>query len=285
MTMVDPSCLAHRLTADERLRFERDGYLVVRDALSSDSVGTLRAHVDHIYSKRLREGFDSHAYFFFPNFLPEHDDFLEVVDNPRILPKVWGILGFNIYLYHAHFAVAPPVLPEAQAEPERKAFHQDSGRVNKELESSPRPRLSLKVGYFLQAEPRPGNGNLYVVPGSHRSDDLPPSEATDQDPAGTVAVEGSPGSAVIFDRRIWHSASRNRGDTPRKVLFYGYGYRWLRTKDDMTVGHLLERSDPIRRQLLGGGLNANGHYSPTDEDVPLKVWLEQHDPEALARWR
>jgi ectoine hydroxylase-related dioxygenase (phytanoyl-CoA dioxygenase family) len=90
---------------------------------------------------------------------------------------------------------------------------------------------------------------------------------------------------VIFDRRLWHSASRNRGDTPRKVLFYGYGYRWLRTKDDMTVEHLLERSDPIRRQLLGAGLNANGHYSPTDEDVPLKAWLEQHDPEVFARWR
>jgi ectoine hydroxylase len=282
---MDPSCIAHRLTADERLRFERDGYLLVPDALSDERLRALRGHVDRIHTRRLSEGFDPHAYFFFPNFLPEHDDFVELVDHPRILPKVWGILGFNIYLYHAHFAVAPPALPAARAEPERKSFHQDSGRVNRELEGSPRPRLSLKVGYFLQADPRPGNGNLYVVPGSHLSDDLPVSEVPDQDPPGAVAVEGAPGSAVIFDRRIWHSASRNDGDTPRKVLFYGYGYRWLRTKDDMSVGQLLEKSDPIRRQLLGAGLNANGHYSPTDEDVPLKAWLERHDPEVFARWR
>jgi ectoine hydroxylase-related dioxygenase (phytanoyl-CoA dioxygenase family) len=281
---MDASSLAYRLTPDERQRFERDGYIVVPEALSEEQVRTLRGHVDRLYAKKLAEGFDPHAYLFFPNFLPEHADFVEVVDNPRILPKVWGILGFNIYLYHAHFAVAPPVKPESRAEAERKAFHQDSGRVNREIECSPRPRLSLKVGYFLQADPKPGNGNLYVVPGSHLSDDPPLSAAPDDDPPGAVAVAGAPGSAVIFDRRLWHAASRNRGETPRKVLFYGYGYRWLRTKDDMTVVHLREQASPIRRQLLGGGLNANGHYSPTDDDIPLKAWLEQHDPEVVARW-
>ena len=35
----------------------------------------------------------------------------------------------------------------------------------------------------------------------------------------------------------------------------------------MTVQSLWETSDPIRRQLLGAGLNANGYYSPTDGDV------------------
>jgi hypothetical protein len=65
----------------------------------------------------------------------------------------------------------------------------------------------------------------------------------------------------------------------RKVLFYGYGYRWIRTKDDMTVQHLWPQSSPIRRQLLGGGENANGHYSPTDADVPLRIWLREHCPE------
>ena len=38
---------------------------------------------------------------------------------------------------------------------------------------------------------------------------------------------------------------------------------------------MFERNDPIRQQLLGGGMNANGHFSPKDADVPLKVWLEE----------
>ena len=69
----------------------------------------------------------------------------------------------------------------------------------------------------------------------------------------------------------------NRPNVTRKGLFYGYGFRWIRPKDDMTIPQsLLDRSDPVRRQLLGDGTCGNGYYSPTDEDVPLKVWLEEH---------
>ena len=71
--------------------------------------------------------------------------------------------------------------------------------------------------------------------------------------------------------------SPNWSEVTRKVLFYGYG--WIRTKDDMTVQDLWNQSDPIRRQMLGWGVNCNGHYSPADEDVPLRVWLRQNSPE------
>jgi hypothetical protein len=47
----------------------------------------------------------------------------------------------------------------------------------------------------------------------------------------------------------------------------------------MTVQDLWDQSDPIRRQLLGWGVNANGFYSPTDADVPLRGWLREYSPE------
>ena len=47
----------------------------------------------------------------------------------------------------------------------------------------------------------------------------------------------------------------------------------------MTVGHLLERVDPIRRQLLGHG-SANSAYDPEEADVPLRGWLREHYPAA-----
>jgi ectoine hydroxylase-related dioxygenase (phytanoyl-CoA dioxygenase family) len=99
-------------------------------------------------------------------------------------------------------------------------------------------------------------------------------------PEGAVPVRAKPGTAVFFDRRLWHAASPNWSDVTRKVLFYGYGYRWIRSKDDMTVEDLWPSSDPIRKQLLGYALNANGRYSPTDEDVPLRGWLQEHSPDA-----
>lgn len=47
----------------------------------------------------------------------------------------------------------------------------------------------------------------------------------------------------------------------------------------MTVQDLWPTSSPIRKQLLGYGVNANGHYSPSEDDVPLRTWLQEHSPE------
>ena len=274
---MDASCLQYRLTEDERRTFEETGMLSLQDALAPEQVAALTTTVDQVYERRLAEGQDPHKALFYPNFIPDDELFANLVDYEKILPKVWGILGWNIYLYHAHLIVTPP-----SGQPrDGKTFgwHQDSGRVNQEMESHPRPRLSLKVAYFLSDTGEEGRGNFWVIPGSHLRDTLErPADGIGQ-PEGAVPVLAKPGTAVFFDRRLWHTASPNWSDVTRKVLFYGYGYRWIRTKDDMTVQSLWERSDPIRRQLLGAGVNANGYYSPTDDDVPLRGWLREWSPD------
>jgi ectoine hydroxylase len=280
---MNPACLTHRLTETERTHFNDQGYLILEDALDPDHVAALTAATDRVYRQKLEAGFDPAKALFHPNFLPDDDLFVGLVDYERVLPKVWGILGWNIYLYHGHMIVTPP----CGQPPDDRTFgwHQDSGRVNQEIECHPRPRLSLKVAYFLSDISESdisesGRGNFWIVPGSHTWDTLEkPADGIGQ-PEGAIPVCVKPGTAVFFDRRLWHTASPNWSDVTRKVLFYGYGYRWIRTKDDMTVSHLWDRSDPIRRQMLGWGVNANGFYTPTDEDVPLRVWLREHDPEA-----
>ncbi len=274
---MDSSCLQHRLTDEERRTFNETGMLAIENALSPEQVAALTAATDRVHERRVAEGADPHKALFYPNFIPDDDLFFNLVDYEKILPKVWGILGWNIYLYHAHLIVTPP-----SGQPkDNKTFgwHQDSGRVNMEMESHPRPRLSLKVAYFLSDTSEPGRGNFWVIPGSHLRDTLErPADGIGQ-PEGATPVLARPGTAVFFDRRLWHTASPNWSDVTRKVLFYGYGYRWIRTKDDMTVQSLWERSDPVRRQLLGAGVNANGYYSPTDADVPLRVWLREWSPQ------
>jgi hypothetical protein len=274
---MNPSCLNHRLTDDERRHFEQQGFLIVANALDPERIERLTALTDGIYTRHLAEGFDPTAALFYPNFLPDAPEFADLVDNERILPKVWGILGWNIYLYHAHLIVTPP-----SGKPrDNKTFgwHQDSGRVNQEMESHPRPRLSLKVAYFLSDTSEEGRGNFWIVPGSHTQDSLERPASGEGQPEGAIPVRVPPGTAVFFDRRLWHTASPNWSDVTRKILFTGYGYRWLRTKDDMTVRDLWDTSSPIRKQLLGYGTNSNGFYSPTDDDVPLRVWLREHAPD------
>ena len=51
----------------------------------------------------------------------------------------------------------------------------------------------------------------------------------------------------------------------------GYSYRWLRGLDyNLMPPELLEKCDPIRRQLLGDGVDIKGWWQPTDADVPFE---------------
>lgn len=280
MPIRDPSCLQYGLTDAERTQFDELGYFMVENALDPAQVSALTAATDAIYSRKVAEGHEQNKALFYPNFIPDSPLYQDLVDYEKILPKVWDILGWNIYLYHAHLIVTPPT----GQSPNDKTFgwHQDSGRTNVEMEGDPRPRLSLKVAYFLSDTSEAGRGNFWVVPGSHLWNTIDKPASGEGQPAGAVPVLAKPGTAVFFDRRLWHTASPNWSNLTRKVLFYGYGYRWIRTKDDMTVQSLWEQSDPIRRQLLGWGVNANGFYSPTDADVPLRVWLREHAPARAA---
>jgi hypothetical protein len=283
MTSSPEKYLAHLITEEERTFFEENGYLYIPNALSTEIREQLINVVDTLHNKALAsDRAKPDSQWGWSDFLGADDALLNLVDHPATLPKVWGILGWNIYLYHAHMHVKPPAAPDAEEGEGWLEWHQDSGRVNIEMETHPRPRLSLKVGYFLTDVSEPGRGNFYIRPGSHLSDmSVPeseisrdPREATADDvPDDAMPVCVEPGTAVLFDRRLWHSRSPNNSEMTRKALFYGYGYRWIRPKDEMTVEPLYDRCDAIRRQLLGAATRNNGRYVPAEEDVPLRGWL------------
>ena len=274
---MDTACLDYCLTEEERLQFEKNGFFIVKDALPPQMVEDLTVVVDRLDAQyRLEQGLGPHDRLNIMDFLGKDDLFLELLDWPTTFPKVWGTLGWHLQLYHSHLGISPPVDPAEKPEKKRLGWHQDSGRLNRDLETTPRPRISLKIGYFLTDTTEIGRANFYVVPGSHLKNELELPADGASDPDGTMAVQAAPGDAVFFDRRLWHAASPNFTDVSRKVLFYGYSYRWLRPRDNMTVEHFMDRSDPIRRQLLGASSGGLGYTSPSDEDVPLKTWLIEH---------
>lgn len=274
---MHPSCLAHRLTAEERTLFETHGYLIVENAIPSDLLQRLLAVADRVDSRE-RTPAMAGKLLSKANVVQEGDAMVDLLDLPTVFPKVWGILGWNIYLYHSHLDVTPR--ENASAQNWSVAWHQDSMRVNDEIESNPRPRLSLKVGYYLTDVSEPNRGNTLLVPGTHLQNEIDVPQDGVSNPAGTIPLCVPAGSALLLDRRLWHSRSANSSEFTRKVIWYGYSYRWLRAKDEMTVSHLLPNLDPIRRQILGASTSANGTYDPRDADVPLKTWLQEHDPEA-----
>ncbi|SDS64291.1 phytanoyl-CoA dioxygenase family protein [Microlunatus soli] len=268
------SALEHRLSEEERATFEDQGFLQIEDAIAADHLKLLTEATDRIHERHVAAGNPDNQAMFVPNFIPEDELYLDLVDYEPILPKIWGILGWNLSLYHSHLIVTPP----SGATRSEKTFgwHQDSGRVNFDM-PGPHPRLSVKVAYFLSDVSEAGRGNFWVIPGSHKNEDVTIPDGDGQ-PEGAVPVLAKPGMAVLFDRRLWHAASPNWSDITRKVLFYGYGHRWIKPKDEMTLSEYWDQSDPIRKQLLGYATSANGCYTPTEDDVPLRAWLAEHSP-------
>lgn len=284
---MDPRCVDYVITEEERLAFARDGFFVLEDVLPDDLVEELIPIVDRVDQEyRREEGIAPDKRSNKLDFIGKDDLFLELIDWYKTFPKVWGLMNWNINLYHSHMIVTPPAGPGKSLEKDGLGlgWHQDSGRLNQDFETDPRPMVSLKVAFFLTDASAPGRGNFTVVPGSQKSNTFP-GEDRKALPEGAIQACVPKGGAVVFDRRVWHSSSENYWDSPRRTLFYGYSYRWLRPRDNMTVAHYMDRSDPIRQQLLGASPSGGyGYTSPKPEDVPLKAWIEEHlGEEAVVR--
>ena len=258
---MDDSILEHRATPEQLRFFDEEGYLVVEDALSPQDVTRFTAVVDRIAdAERRKRDLPPHAPVDKFRCVVEDPALLDLVDWPRTLPLAWDILGWNIQLYISHLSVFPP---ESDPEPGEVfgGWHQDGGRPVQEMER-PHPRLSYKVGYWLSDTRGDECGAMMIVPGAHRLDELPAPGPGDH-PQGAIELRVAPGTAVLFDRRMWHSRSHNTSQVTRKALFFGYSYRWLRGLDyNAMPEQVLENCDPIRRQLLGDGVGMTGWWQP-----------------------
>ena len=274
---------ARPVPAAERERFDRDGYLIIRGALTPGEVRHYAAALDRTYAAatsgaRVRPGASMHQLSAVANC----QEAAALLDHPSTFRYVWSLLGWNIHVYHSHLDVHPP-LPARR--PFRFEWHQDGGRQNREIETDPRPRLSVKLAYWLSDVSAPGRGNLKVVPGSHRVNWIsgPPRRDVEwPEPEGAIEVTASPGDVVLFDRRLWHARSDNYSAHTRKAIFFGYTFRWVAIRDEndgIWSSGWASRLTPVQRQLLGGlagadGDHAWGHYPSA---TPLYNCLKQRD--------
>lgn len=283
---MDTSWLEYCATEEQLKAFNDEGYLIVEDAISSEMVDALEEVADRLDAEeRAKTGLSPHKLLSKFRTVIEDDILLELLDNKKVFPLLWDILGWNIQLYISHLIMYPPEPPDTPRVTKAAHWHQDGGRPVPEMER-PHPRLSLKVSYWLSDVTDRDNGAMRIVPCSHKLDTRPPNrdDDPDGDPKGAIDLIVKRGTAVLFDRRMWHSRGWNFSDVTRKVLFMGYSYRWLRGLDyNLMPPEILEKCDPIRRQLLGDGVDIKGWWQPTDADVPLKTWIAEHRGEEYLR--
>ncbi len=286
MTMTTSNAAATAMSSEQRDQFERDGYLVIRGALSSSEVDFYAGALDRYYDAQIAAGkVAPGASMHHLGAVANMPEVVGLIDHPNTFPLVWSMLGWNVHIYHSHLDVHPQI---KAPKPYRFEWHQDGGRQNRELETDPRPRLSVKIAYWLSDVSEPGRGNFKVVPGSHlinRIDGPPRRDVEWPEPEGSVEVCAAPGDAVFFDRRLWHTRTDNYSDITRKGMFFAYSHRWSFARDENDALYETEEFagfTPIQKQLLAAKLAAPGeipgdhqwgHYPAT---TPLHGFLKEH---------
>jgi ectoine hydroxylase-related dioxygenase (phytanoyl-CoA dioxygenase family) len=286
MTSLADRDVAAPMTPEQRAEFEQNGFLVIRGALSESEVAFYADAIDRVYAAQKAAGrLSPEGAMHLLSAVTNCQDAVGLIDHPRTFPLVWSMLGWNVHIYHSHLDVHPPIrVPK----PFRFEWHQDGGRQNREIETAPRPRLSVKIAYWLSDVSETGRGNFKVVPGSHLRDriDGPPSrDIRWPEPEGAIEVTANPGDAVFFDRRLWHTRTDNYSDITRKGIFFAYSHRWSHGRDEndaLFADPAFAEFSPVQRQLLGAKLATEGqvpgdhqwgHYPET---TPLHGHLKEH---------
>lgn len=263
------------LTAEQKRRFDSDGFLIIEDALPPDLVGRLLDVVDRLYVEGQRtDGLTATHKWDLRNCIVHDDAFLELLTWPKTFPLVADILGWNIKLLTSHLIVRAPSPPDADEFWKGEGWHRDGGGSAQDM-TEPHPRLFIKVAYFLTDLSEKGRGAIRFVPGSNRLTGRPAQGEGMPDPYGAIEIQCKPGTAVLFEQRTWHAVGPNLSDITRKALFFGYGFRWIQPMDYVQMPErLFQNADPIQRQMLGHITHNLGFYLPKEEDIPLRVWLE-----------
>ena len=293
-TSATNGCL--QLTAEQRRKFDEDGFFLVEDALSRAEIDALITVIDEFYAQaKQTHNLGPHDPFQWRNVVALHPVFRQLIDHPKLLPLVVDVIGYNIQIRTSHLDVRPPMSP-ATAQKALGAldsffpWHSDAPNFGWPTVEGVIPYMEMKVGLYLTDLTQHNSGAICVVRGSHRRAQKDAQGQFIIDPADIVEVNVQPGTALVWRTALLHCVTPNLSDHARKCLYYGYNYRWIRPSDfDHQEPAVLEGCTPVQRQLLGelgtGKTNYNGdspllhpvsrYWRPTDEDIPLRAWAEK----------
>lgn len=263
------------LSDEQREFFDANGYLVIEDALPPDVVAEVDAAVDETYAReKAANRLEKNGKLNLRNCIVHHNAFLQLLDWSTTAPLAWQILNWNIQMITSHLIVLPSG-PEPSAEEKRRGgYHRDGGSSSREM-TEPHPRILLKIAYAISDQRDPASGATQLVPGSNRLWGRPAIDPATGHPRGAINMNVKAGSAFIFEQRTYHGIGKNWSGFPRKTIFMGYAYRWVKPMDYIHMpDDLLARANPIQKQLLGAVSDPLSFYIPQARDVPIKALVE-----------
>ena len=155
---MNDAWLEHLITEEEERTFAEQGYMIIENAIPKELVERATQVADRLTAEeKEKRGLGPSDGLLLLDFVGKDDVFLELLDYPTTFPLVWGILGWNIQLYHSHMIITPP---NAVSGPGQQGlnWHKDSGRLNNELETDPQPPHFAEGCVFPERRFRVGAG-------------------------------------------------------------------------------------------------------------------------------
>jgi ectoine hydroxylase-related dioxygenase (phytanoyl-CoA dioxygenase family) len=200
------------MTAEERERLDRDGYVVLEDAIDR---GLLRALRDAIHAQFDREGEQAGAEFKteanahrLANLVNKGEVFRRAIALPRMLEGVRHVLGADAKLSSLNARSADPHSEDGQP------LHVDMSAIPDE-----RGYWVCNTVWLLD-DFTAANGATRVVPGSHRWRQRPQDVLADPmaPHPDQVLVLGRAGGICVMNAHTWHGGTANRTDAPRLAM-------------------------------------------------------------------
>ena len=252
-------------TDNERLLFDTQGYLVIKNFLPVDLVSRLTVCLQNaIQDRKLGK---THAAFGpedpYPTGITEFNGantrmycilsdnplFLDMMDYPPLIPYLNAFLSTRSH-FHASDAIW-----EVERNKEHPQWHRDGVGAGYSNFAPNIPLLQLKVGYLLSDMTEPNQGNLTLVPGSHRSNlDIQDHQKTTFDSfPGAVQFCEQSGTAVLFHNAVWHTGGPWEQCAGKRImLYYAYEHHWMMASPEhhSYSGTFYRNLSPERREMF-----------------------------------
>lgn len=202
----------------EREQLDREGFLVVADALDPGQLRRLRSRVDELtVAEGDRAGLEAHQEAGtdrLANLVDKGTVFDACWTHPVQLAAVAHVLGRRAGTDGEGFKLSSLNARSARPGQGHQALHADWPAAVSAGAYEACNSIWL-LDDFTEA-----NGATRVVPGSHRSGALPAERLVDPmaPHPDEVQLVGPAGTCVVFNSHLWHGGTQNHTDRPRRAI-------------------------------------------------------------------
>jgi ectoine hydroxylase-related dioxygenase (phytanoyl-CoA dioxygenase family) len=245
---------------------EKDGYVIIKDVLTKDTVETINKELERIIKEYKIEKcvtpFEGRNTIRVYNPLNKSDIFNNLVLEDSILAAAEHFLGEDLLVS----SVTPIIRYPGEVDQD---LHTDDAFFGFER---PHRMLAINVLYALTDFTKE-NGGTWVVPGSHNNPDHP----TQEDIKQSITAEVKSGGVVIYNASTWHGGGANHSNLPRAFCSVYYSLGCLRQEENLvlSIDEKRMKSFPQRLKQLCGYSAYKGLVGHVDRMDPIVLLGEK----------